>query len=299
MNVLITGGTGLVGKVLTKLLQEKNYTVSYLSRSKQSGSIKTYHWDIEKKQIDIEAISQTDYIVHLAGAGVADKRWTDSYKKEIIDSRVVSTQLLAEAIEKSSKKPKAFVSASAVGFYGFDTKDILLTENSPKGDGFLAEVTEKWEKSIEAISNLGIRTAIMRIGIVLAKEGGALAKIMQPIQFFAGSALGSGKQYMSWIHIKDMARMLVYAFENENIQGIYNAVGNKPVTNADFTKAIAKTMGKPLFLPNVPSFALNLLLGEMASMVVGGNNVSNEKIVKAGFEYEFATLESALKDLIR
>jgi uncharacterized protein len=298
MNVLITGGTGLVGKVLTKLLQEKNYTVSYLSRSKQSGSIKTYHWDIDKKQIDIEAIAQADYIIHLAGAGVADKRWTDSYKKEIIDSRVVSTQLLAEAIEKSPKKPKAFVSASAVGFYGFDTKDTLLQENAPKGDGFLAEVTEKWENSIQEVIKLGVRTAIMRIGIVLAKEGGALQKIMQPIQFFAGSPLGSGKQYMSWIHIKDMAHMLIYALENESIQGIYNAVGNSPVTNADFTKAVAKVMDKPLFLPNVPSFALNLMLGEMASMVVGGNKVSNEKIVNAGFQYKFATLESALKDLI-
>lgn len=298
MNVLITGGTGLVGKVLTKILQEKNYTVSYLSRSKQSGSIKTYHWDITKKEIDVEAISQADYIVHLAGAGVADKRWTDLYKKEIIDSRVISTQLLTQAIQQSSKKPKAFVSASAVGFYGFDTKDTLLTENSPKGEGFLADVTEKWEKSVEEISNLGIRTAIMRIGIVLAKEGGALAKIMQPVQFFAGSPLGSGKQYMSWIHIRDMARMLIYAFENENIRGFYNAVGNSPVTNEDFTKEVAKILKKPLFLPNVPSFALNLLLGEMASMVVGGNRVSNEKIVKAGFEYEFAILESALKDLI-
>ncbi|MCU0439236.1 MAG: TIGR01777 family oxidoreductase [Raineya sp.] len=298
MNVLITGGTGLVGKVLTKLLQEKNYTVSYLSRSKQSGSIKTYHWDIDKKQIDIEAIAQADYIVHLAGAGVADKRWTDSYKKEIIDSRVISTQLLVEAMDKSPKKPKAFVSASAVGFYGFDTKDTLLQENAPKGDGFLAAVTEKWENSIEEVSKFGVRTTIMRIGIVLAKEGGALQKIMQPVQFFAGSPLGSGKQYMSWIHIKDMARMLIYALENESIQGIYNAVGNNPVTNADFTKAVAKVMGKPLFLPNVPSFALNLILGEMASMVVGGNKVSNEKIVNAGFQYKFATLESALKDLI-
>jgi len=298
MNVLITGGTGLVGKVLTKLLQEKNYTVSYLSRNVQKGSIQTYHWDIAKKEIDVEAINQTDYIIHLAGAGVADKRWTDSYKKEIIDSRVVSTQLLAQAIQQSPKKPRAFISASAVGFYGFDTKDTFLKENAPKGDGFLAEVTEKWEKSVESISNLSIRTAIMRIGIVLAKEGGALQKIMQPVQFLAGSPLGSGKQYMSWIHIKDMARMLIHALENENIQGIYNAVGNNPVTNETFTKAVAKAMGKPLFLPNVPSFVLNLILGEMASMVVGGNNVSNEKIVQSGFQYEFATLESALKDLI-
>jgi uncharacterized protein (TIGR01777 family) len=299
MNILITGGTGLVGTVVTELALQKGYQVSFLSRSTKSiPQVKVFQWDIAQKKIDIQAIEQADYIIHLAGAGVADKRWSDAYKQEILDSRIISTQLLQEAISKSIKKPKAIVAASAVGIYGFDTGDTLMQEGSRQGEGFLAEVTKKWEEELLKFENLGIRTAIMRIGIVLSTKGGALQKMMQPIQFFAGSALGSGKQYMSWIHIRDLARMFLFAIENEQIRGVYNAVGNTPVTNETFTKAIAKVMNKPLFLPNVPEFALRLMLGEMASMVIGGNRVSNEKIVKAGFQYEFETLEEALKNLI-
>jgi uncharacterized protein (TIGR01777 family) len=299
MNILITGGTGLVGTVVTELALQKGYQVSFLSRSTKSiPQVKVFQWDIAQKKIDIQAIEQADYIIHLAGAGVADKRWSDAYKQEILDSRIISTQLLQEAISKSIKKPKAIVAASAVGIYGFDTGDTLMQEDSRQGEGFLAEVTKKWEEELLKFENLGIRTAIMRIGIVLSTKGGALQKMMQPVQFFAGSALGSGKQYMSWIHIRDLARMFLFAIENEQIRGVYNAVGNTPVTNETFTKAIAKVMNKPLFLPNVPEFALRLMLGEMASMVIGGNRVSNEKIVKAGFQYEFETLEEALKNLI-
>jgi uncharacterized protein (TIGR01777 family) len=299
MNILITGGTGLVGTVVTELALQKGYQVSFLSRSTKSiPQVKVFQWDIAQKKIDIQAIEQADYIIHLAGAGVADKRWSDAYKQEILDSRIISTQLLQEAISKSIKKPKAIVAASAVGIYGFDTGDTLMQEDSRQGEGFLAEVTKKWEEELLKFENLSIRTAIMRIGIVLSTKGGALQKMMQPVQFFAGSALGSGKQYMSWIHIRDLARMFLFAIENEQIRGVYNAVGNTPVTNETFTKAIAKVMNKPLFLPNVPEFALRLMLGEMASMVIGGNRVSNEKIVKAGFQYEFETLEEALKNLI-
>jgi uncharacterized protein (TIGR01777 family) len=299
MNILITGGTGLVGTVVTELALQKGYQVSFLSRSTKSiPQVKVFQWDIAQKKIDIQAIEQADYIIHLAGAGVADKRWSDAYKQEILDSRIISTQLLQEAISKSIKKPKAIVAASAVGIYGFDTGDTLMQEDSRQGEGFLAEVTKKWEEELLKFENLGIRTVIMRIGIVLSTKGGALQKMMRPVQFFAGSALGSGKQYMSWIHIRDLARMFLFAIENEQIRGVYNAVGNTPVTNETFTKAIAKVMNKPLFLPNVPEFALRLMLGEMASMVIGGNRVSNEKIVKAGFQYEFETLEEALKNLI-
>jgi uncharacterized protein (TIGR01777 family) len=299
MNILITGGTGLVGTVVTELALQTGYQVSFLSRSTKSiPQVKVFQWDIAQKKIDIQAIEQADYIIHLAGAGVADKRWSDAYKQEILDSRIISTQLLQEAISKSIKKPKAIVAASAVGIYGFDTGDTLMQEDSRQGEGFLAEVTKKWEEELLKFENLGIRTVIMRIGIVLSTKGGALQKMMQPVQFFAGSALGSGKQYMSWIHIRDLARMFLFAIENEQIQGVYNAVGNTPVTNETLTKAIAKIMNKPLFLPNVPEFVLRLMLGEMASMVIGGNRVSNEKIVKAGFQYEFETLEEALKNLI-
>lgn len=298
--VLITGGTGLVGKKLSTILLQEGYQVSFLSRTKKNiANVEVFQWDIHKQNIEQEAIETADYIVHLAGAGVADRRWTESYKKEILESRVLSTQLLHKAIQNAFKKPKAFLSASAVGIYGFDTKENLVEENSPQGNDFLADVTKKWENEVLKIKELAIRTCIFRIGIVLSTKGGALAKMMQPIQFFAGAALGSGKQYMSWIHIEDLARMFLFAIKNPQIEGIFNAVGNSPATNAEFTQILAKILEKPLFLPNVPSFALKLMLGEMAVMVTGGNRVSNKKILESGFEYKFNTLEEALKDLLQ
>jgi uncharacterized protein (TIGR01777 family) len=297
--VLITGGTGLVGEVLTKILQMEGYQVSFLSRSKKNiEGVEVFQWDIQKQTIEQEAIETADYIVHLAGAGVADHKWTASYKKEILDSRVLSTKLLYEAIKKSSNKPKAFLAASAVGIYGFDSGTEFVDENSPQGNDFLAEVTKEWEKGTLQVKEICQRVAIFRIGIVLSAKGGALPKIIQPVQFFAGAALGTGKQYMSWIHIEDLARMFLFAIKNEQIEGIYNAVANSPATNEEFTKAVAKTLGKPLFLPNVPSFVLRLMLGEMAVMVTGGNRVSNKKIVESGFRYKFNTLEEALNDLL-
>lgn len=299
-NVLITGGTGLVGQVLSQLLISEGYAVSFLSRKKTTiKDVKVFEWDVQKQIIDSEAIKSADYIVHLAGAGVADRRWSESYKREILESRVLSTQLLYKAIQETPIKPKAFLAASAVGIYGFDSGTGWVDENSPQGNDFLADVTKKWEQETLKIQTIGIRTAIFRIGIVLSTQGGALPKIMQPIQFFAGAALGSGKQYMSWIHIEDLARMFQFAIENAHIKGIYNAVGNTPATNTEFTKAVAKTLGKPLILPNVPDFALKMMLGEMAVMVLGGNRVSNQKIVNSGFEYKFDTLEKALNDLLK
>ncbi|WP_448528946.1 TIGR01777 family oxidoreductase [Raineya sp.] len=298
-HILITGGTGLVGKKLTELLLSKGYAVAYLSRKKKPfPSVKVYEWNIYQKTIEKEAITEAEAIIHLAGAGVADKTWTESYKKEILESRVLSTQLLYETLEQTQHSVKSFISASAVGIYGFDTGEQWLDENSPHGKDFLADVTEKWETEVQKIADLGVRTAILRIGIVLAKEGGALPKLLQPIRWGLGAALGSGKQYMSWIHIKDLAQMFVFALENEHLKGVFNAVGNKPCTNAELTQAIAQTIHKPLFLPNVPSFALKLMVGEMAQMVLGGNRVSNEKILQAGFQYQFPTLQEALKDLL-
>lgn len=298
-HILITGGTGLVGKKLTELLLSKGYSVAYLSRKKKPiPSVKVYEWNIYEKTIEKEAVTAAEAIIHLAGAGVADKTWTESYKKEILNSRVLSTQLLYETLEQTQHSVKSFISASAVGIYGFDTGEQWLDENSSHGNDFLADVTEKWEAEVQKISNLGIRTAILRIGIVLAKEGGALPKLLGPIRWGLGAALGSGKQYMSWIHIKDLAQMFVFALENEHLKGVFNAVGNKPCTNAELTQAIAQTIRKPLFLPNVPGFAIRLIVGEMAQMVLGGNRVSNEKILKAGFQYQFPTLQEALKDLL-
>lgn len=299
-HILITGGTGLIGQRLTQLLLEKGYTVAYLSRKKRSiPSVKVFEWDIYKKILESEAITEAQAIIHLAGAGVADKQWTESYKREILESRVLSTQLLYESLQKNTHSVKSFISASAIGIYGFDTGEQWLEENSPHGKDFLADVTEKWEVEVQKIANLGIRTVILRIGIVFARERGAFPKLLQPIRWGLGAALGSGKQFLSWIHLDDLARMFIFALENESLQGIFNATANEPCTNAELTQKIAQILHKPLFLPNVPAFALKLVMGEMAQMVLGGNRVSNQKIVQAGFTYQFPTLQEALKNLLQ
>jgi hypothetical protein len=298
-NILITGGTGLVGQALTQLLLKEGYQVSYLSRSEQNiPNIKTYLWDVKKQTIDAQAIQKADAIIHLAGAGVAEERWTNSRKQEILESRTDSTTLLVKALKDTSHAVKTFISASAIGYYGLDTGSTLINEDSQAGNDFLAEVTKSWERSVEDISDLGIRTTKLRIGVVLSEKGGALPKIMQPVKFGAGAALGSGKQYMSWIHIKDLARMFLFVLQQDKMEGIYNAVGPNPLNNAEITQAIAKTLGRPLFLPNVPEFALKLMMGEMAGIVIGGNRVSSQKIEKAGFDFQFAEISPALKDLI-
>lgn len=301
-HILITGGTGLVGSKVTDFLLQKGYSVAYLSLSRKKNktisSVKVYEWDIYKKSIDSESLMQAQAVIHLAGAGIAEKPWTQSYKKEILESRVLSTQLLYEILQKYPHSVKTFVSASAIGIYGFDTAEQWVDENSPYGEGFLAEVTQKWEAEVQKMADLGIRTVILRIGIVLSAKGGALPKLVQPIRWGLGAALGSGKQYMSWIHIDDLARMFLFAIENQNLQGVFNAVSSEPCTNAEFTKRVAQILRKPLFLPNVPAFTLKLMFGEMAQMLLGGSRVSNEKIKQAGFRYQFDSLEKALKDLL-
>ncbi len=307
--ILITGGSGTVGTRLTALLLQKGYEVAHLSRSDKNATpnVKNYVWDIKKGYIQPEAFENLDYIVHLAGAGVADERWTDARKKEILESRTLSTQLLYNQLKEAKTSLKAFISASAIGIYGFDTGNQLLTEESPISSQFLADVVKKWEEEVQKIASItnsnGISTAIrvakLRIGIVLSNKGGALVEMAKPVRLFAGAALGTGKQYLSWIHVDDLCKMFVFAIENDNISGEYNAVGVSATTNEILTKAIAKALDKPLFLPNVPAFALNLILGEMAGMVLGGNNVSSEKIQKAGFKFDYTDLDIAVKNLLQ
>ncbi len=293
MRVLITGGTGLVGTVLTKLLVENGHEVAHLSRSSGEGDVKTFTWDIAKRQIDQEAIEWADAIIHLAGAGVADKRWSVDRKAEILHSRTHSTQLLREAIDRASDKPKAFISASAIGLYGADTGDILLDESAPVGDDFLAQVVQAWEHEVAQIETLGLRTAMIRIGIVLAKEGGALPQMLQPP---VAAPLGSGDQYMSWIHIQDLAEIFLFALTHE-IKGPYNAVAPHPETNRDLTQKAAKAKGKFFLGISVPGFLLKLILGEMAQIVLGGSKLSAQKITAAGFQFKYPRVEDALGDI--
>ncbi|WP_317043254.1 TIGR01777 family oxidoreductase [Marivirga sericea] len=296
--VLITGGSGLVGTELSALLKEKGYEVAHLTRSKKDNyPYQQFEWDIKKQEMDEGAIRFADVIIHLAGAGVADKKWTDDRKKLILESRTHSAALLFNTINKMPKEaPHHFISASAIGYYGMDTGDKLVDEMSDAGNDFLAEATKKWEASADQLESLKIPTAKIRIGIVLTDKGGALPQLAQPIKLFAGAPLGSGKQWMSWIHINDLTRLFLHVLEN-NLTGVYNGVGTNPATNKEVTKAVAKALSKPLILPNVPAFAMKLLLGEMAQMVLGGNKVSAKKTLNSGFTFKFEQLDNALDDI--
>lgn len=299
MNILITGGGGLVGSVLTQNLLKKGHKVRHLSRSKKAlANIEVYEWDIQKGDIEHAVFENLDAVIHLAGESVADKKWSPKQKKIIVSSRTASAKLLYNAISTLEKKPSVFISASGVGYYGVDTKEELMTENSEKGDGFLSDVVEEWENGADKFASLGMRTVKLRIGLVLAKNGGALPKMVLPVKYFVGSPLGTGKQQVSWIHIDDLARLMVYALENEEVDGVYNAVSSHPVTNSEMTRTIARVLGKPIFMPNVPVFVLQLLLGEMSAIVIGGNKVSNKKIKSTGFQFQHENMDETLIQIL-
>ncbi len=295
--ILISGGSGLVGMQLSELLASHGYEVSHLSRNPTNGKYPSFYWDVKKQEIDEEAVKHTDMIIHLAGASVAGKRWSESWKKEIYDSRIDSTRLLYKTVKAYNQGLKHFISASAIGYYGWDTGEELIAEDHQKGEGFLADVVEDWENEVKKFEELKIPVSIVRVGIVLSEEGGALKELMRPTKLGLGAALGSGKQYMSWIHVDDLCRIFSHLVES-NESGVFNGVAPQPVTNRALSKSIAKSLSRPFFLPNVPGFALKLLVGEMAVILLGGNKVSSKKIENSGFNFRFTSLDSALKDLL-
>lgn len=296
MKVLISGGSGFIGKKLTEKLQASGHEVAWLSRS-DKNKIKSFVWDIKSKTIDPNAMEWADAVVHLAGASVAGKRWTADYKNQIYTSRINSSQLIIEAIKKADTPPSALVSASAVGYYGgFKQHEGFFVETDPPANDFLATLTKDWEKEIFVIENQ-IRTVALRIGIVLSTDGGALEQMMTPINYGVGAALASGKQVLSWIHIDDLVDLFKFSLENP-IAGKFNAVAPNPVTNLEITKAIAKQLKKPLLLPAVPGFLLKVILGEFASFVIKGARVSSKKIESVGFKFTFPLLSEALRNLI-
>lgn len=296
--VLISGGTGLVGKRLTELLSQQEYEVTHLSRSKGDGKQKTILWNPENMQLNASKIAEFDYIIHLAGAGIVDKPWTDQRKKVILESRSKSAELLQKAIAQNAKKPLSFVSASAVGFYGFETSEHIFKETDVPGSDFLADTCLAWENSVNRIADLGIPTAKIRIGLVMAAEGGALKEIAKPIKMGLGAVLGSGKQYMPWIHIDDLCRLFIFAMEKK-LEGAYNAAvpSDKQVNNAVFTKQLAKTLKKPIILPAIPAFVMKVILGSRALLVLKGSRVDSTKIQKAGFKFKFTELKEALAEI--
>jgi len=294
MRVLITGGSGLVGQKLTKLLNSKGHDVAWLSRSKRSvDGVRVFQWNVKEQTIDLDAIEWADGVIHLAGAGVADKRWTEARKAEILMSRTLSTKLLYTAIAESKKKPEAFVSASAVGYYGFTTSDIWLNESSPSGNDFLADVTVAWEHEIQQIATLGVPTSWIRIGIVLSRDGGALAEMTKPPVV---APLGSGNQWMPWIHESDLCQLFLHALHNK-LQGAINGVAPKPELHSNFMRTLAKAASK-LYLPiPAPTFVLRIALGEMADMLTNGTRVSTDHALETGFEFQHPSLKEALTDL--
>jgi uncharacterized protein len=297
--ILITGASGLIGKHLTSLLIRKGYRVIHLSRkASQQDGIETFVWNVHKKTIDETAVYQADYIIHLAGAGIADKKWTEERKKEIISSRTDSTHLLFESLKRNNKKLNAFISASAIGYYGAVTREKVFTEDDPAENDFMGTCCRLWEESVDRISSLGIRTVKIRVGIVLANDGGALPKMVTPVKFGIGSGLGTGKQYTPWIHIDDICNIFLMAIENESMKGVYNGVAPEPVTNNELMKLIAKRLRRPYFLPNIPVLLLKLIFGEMTAMFLEGSRVSSEKIKKAGYTFKFRKTEDALKNLL-
>ncbi len=299
--VLITGGSGLVGRKLTKLLIKNGYEVIWYSRERYiRGSIPRYKWDYRNGYIDKEALEKADYIIHLAGANIGDDRWTNRRKKTILESRVKTTNLLLETLKEMNKTPEVFVSASAVGYYGLEISDNILTEDDViNGTDFLSTTCQQWEEAADKFSTeLNIRTVKIRTAFVLSSKSEALKKMMLPARFGLGSPLGKGKQYFSWIHIDDLCNIYIKAIEDNKMNGVFNAVAPDYTTNAQFMRQLSRTMNRPFFLPHIPTFALRIVMGEAADMILGGSRISSDKIRKSGFQFQYDKAVNALSDIL-
>jgi uncharacterized protein (TIGR01777 family) len=300
MKVLITGGTGLIGTRLAEMLIDSGYEVALLSREPaKSSHFQSFRWDPQGGTIDEAAVPYADFIVSLAGASVSDGKWTNERKHDIMTSRLGGLALLSRELAKPGHHVKAFISASAIGIYG-DAGDKLLDEETPPAvptHDFLADVSHQWELAAGPVAALDIRTVIPRIGIVLSTEGGALPQMARPVKLGAGAALGSGKQYMSWIHLDDICRLFIAMLEDETWRGTYNAVAPNPVTNQQFTETLAQVLHRRLVLPKVPAFGLKLAMGEMSDIVLASQRVSAQKVLAQGFRFEYPELRGALEAL--
>jgi uncharacterized protein (TIGR01777 family) len=300
LTVLVSGGTGLVGKHLCKRLKDKGYNVAMLSRaSHQYAGIKTWKWNIDKREIEKEAIETADYIIHLAGTNIGGKRWTAKRRQLIIDSRVKTGQLIFDKVKEGKNKLQAFVSASAIGYYGTITSDKIFSEKDSPSKDFLGETCRQWEEVADSFEKSGIRTVKIRTAVVLTKRGGALQKMKTPVRLGIGSAIGSGKQYLPWIHIDDLCNIYIKAIEDTHMNGAYNAVAPDHRTNKYFMMTLARVLKKPFWFPDIPAIAMKLIYGKMSDILLKGSRISSEKIILTGYNFLFPDLEKALIDLIK
>jgi uncharacterized protein (TIGR01777 family) len=298
MKILISGASGLVGTHLIPTLLAKGHEIYKLVRKTPKSSYEI-QWEAEKGFSETEQakLENFDAVMHLAGDNVASENWSDEKKGKIKDSRVVGTRVLVDALKRAQNPPKIFVSASATGFYG-NRKDEILTEDSRQGAGFLTDVCTAWEDEIEKAEEFA-RVVFLRIGVVLAKDGGALEKMLMPFKFGVGGTIGSGKQWMSWIALDDLIKLIHFALENETLRGAVNAVAPNPVTNEEFTKMLGKALHRPTVLP-IPTFAIKLMFGEMGeTLLLQGARVLPKRLLDAGFEFQFSNLEEAMKHVLK
>ncbi|MGV3696422.1 TIGR01777 family oxidoreductase [Flavobacterium sp.] len=301
MKILITGATGLVGRELVKLLLARNHSVNYLTTSiskiESKPNYKGFYWNPQQGKIDENCLYEVDAIVHLAGASIS-KRWTKAYKQEIIESRILSAELLYNLVKKHPNSVKQFVSASGTAIYPESFTKVYDENTKVTEDSFLSNVVKKWEESADRFQVFGLKVCKIRTGIVLSEQGGALPEMVKPIKMGFGAAFGSGRQTQSWIHIEDLAALYLFVIEKQ-LEGIFNAVTSNPVSNAMLTKVIARVLKKPLWLPNIPEFVMKLVLGEMSYLLFSSKNLSSQKIQNIGFEFKFPQLEQAIRDLYK
>ncbi|MXV52950.1 TIGR01777 family protein [Pedobacter sp. HMF7647] len=298
--ILLTDGTGLIGKHLVNTLRQQDYVIYQLLRdpakTESSVYIKNFKWDVKKGQIDPECIHGVSAIIHLAGEPIAGKRWTHRQKMEIVSSRTESIRLVYELLNKTTHQVDTVISASAVGYYG-NRGDELLTEDKPPGRGFLADTCIEWEKAVDEAQDLKMRVVKLRTGIVLSKDGGALPQLAKPIRTGLGAALGSGRQWMPWIHLNDVIQAYTYALNNENVSGTFNLSAPAPVTNKEFTETLAELLHKKIWLPNLPEFSLKLILGEMSETILDSNRTACQKLTDTGFKFQFSDLRQAISNI--
>ena len=295
MKILVAGASGLIGAALVSRLKQENHEISRLVR-RPPVSADEIQWDPATGVIDEARLAGTQAVIHLGGASIAGKRWNDAYKREIRDSRVNSTRLLSETIARMPQKPEVFLCASALGYYG-ERGDEALTENSPQGYGFLPDITAEWEAATAPAFDAGIRVCNMRIGVVLSKTGEVPRGLLLPFKLGLGGKLGSGRQYMSWIHLDDTTRAFIYALNAPSLSGPVNVSAPNPVTNAEFTRALASVLSRPAFF-TVPTFALRIAMGELAKFALASSRMQPERLTESGFSFKWQHIEPALRDIL-